>query len=77
MSLTAFSTVERALRVKRRIFSKEINTILDESKSEAGFNKATFDETKVYFEEHWDEIVILRKIVLNLLTMVMRIKMSK
>ena len=58
LASSAFFAAERALLVKRRSFCKEIVTaILDEAKSEAGLGKESFDEKKVYFEQHWDEIV--------------------
>ena len=57
MASSSFSIVERALRIKRRNFSKEINTAINEAKSEAGLSKESFDEKKVLFEQHWDDIV--------------------
>ena len=57
MSSTPFATSERALRLKRRSFSKEINEILNESKSDVGLSKANFENKKDYFNEHWENIV--------------------
>ena len=66
MASLAFTTAERAMRVKRRNFSKEIAAILDEVKSEASLSKESFDEKKVYFEQHWDEIVTSTEGCINL-----------
>ena len=57
MASSAFSTAERALRIKRRSFSKEFAAILDEVKSEVGLSKESFYKKKIYFEQHWNEIV--------------------
>ena len=65
MSLTAFSTAERALRVKRRNFSKEINAILDESKSEAGLHKAAFDKKRSILRSIGMKLLLLWKNVLT------------
>ena len=55
------------MHVNRRNFSKEINVILNEAKSEAGLNKEIFDEKKVYFEQHWEEIVTSTEECINLI----------
>ena len=57
MESSAFSVAERALRIKRRNFSKEILAVINEAKSEAGLTKDVFDEKKVLFEQHWDDVV--------------------
>ena len=67
MASSAFSTTERALHIKRRNFSKELTVILNETKSEAGLNKESFDEKKVYFEQHWEEIVTSTEGCINLI----------
>ena len=57
MSSTAFITTERALHLKRWNFAKEIKEILDVSVTEIGLNKTAFEDKKVYFNEHWEDIV--------------------
>ena len=57
MASSAFSTAERALRVKRRSFSNEITAVINEVKSEVGLSKECFYEKKIDFEQHWGEVV--------------------
>ena len=64
MALAAFSTADRALFVKRRKFSKEITVILDETKSEVGLNKESFDEKRPVLSNIGKKSLLLRKIVL-------------
>ena len=57
MNLEAFSIANRALRVKRRTFSKEITAALNDARSEFGLTKEAFNEKRVYLEHHWEEVV--------------------
>ena len=67
MSLMAFSMAERPLHVKRRNFSKDMKAILNKARSEACLNMVVFDEKKIYFEEHWEEIVTSTEGCINLI----------
>ena len=62
MSSAAFFAANRALRAKRRTFSKELTAALNDARSEFGLNRETFNEKKDYFEHDWEEIGLLRKI---------------
>ena len=61
MSSTPFATAERALRLTRRCFSKEIKAILDESKSDDGLSKTDFENKKEYFNETCGNVVTSTK----------------
>ena len=62
----AFATANRALRAKRRAFSKEITESLKDARSEVWWSKEAFIEKKVYFEQCWDEIVTSTSDCINL-----------
>ena len=57
MTSEAFSITNRVLRVKRRTFSKEITTALNDARSQVGLTKEAFKKKMVYLEHNWKEIV--------------------
>ena len=57
MSSTAFSVACRALCTKRKTFSKELTTALNDDRSEFGLNNEILTRKKDYFGYTWDEIV--------------------
>ena len=57
MASSAFLVAERVLCVKRRSFCNKITEVSNKAKSEAGLSKEGFYEKKIYFEQHWGEIV--------------------
>ena len=57
MATTSYALTERVLRAKRRSFSKDLTTILEEDNSESGLSKERFEEKKAHFEHNWQEIV--------------------
>ena len=67
MASEAFSTANRALRVKRRAFSREITSFLNDAWSGEGVSKEVFNEKKGYFENIWEEIVTATDSCINLL----------
>ena len=67
MSSTAFSIGNRALRAKRRTFSKDLIAALDDVKSNFGLTKEAFNEKKDYFESAWEEIVTSTEDCVNLI----------
>ena len=67
MSSAAFSAANRALRAKRRIFSRELTAALDDAKFDSGLSLETFKEKENYFERTWDEIVTSTEDCINLI----------
>ena len=57
MASEAFAIASRALRSKRRAFSNEITSFLNDASSEEGVSKEVFNEKNTYFEQCWEEIV--------------------
>ena len=57
MASEAFTVAIRALRLKRRSFSKEVTGLLKDARSDEGFSKEAFNERKDYIEQCWGEIV--------------------
>ena len=64
MASEAFATANRALRAKRRAFSKES---LKDARSEVGLSKEAFIEKKAYFEQCWKEIMTSTNDCINLI----------
>ena len=67
MASEAFLTANRALRLKRRAFSREITSFLNDAWSNEGVSKEVFNEKKGYFENTWEEIVTAAGSYINLL----------
>ena len=67
MSSTAYSVANRALRAKRRAFSKELTVALSDAKSETGLNIEAFKKKEDHFECNWTEIVTPTEDCINLI----------
>ena len=66
MASEAFSSSNRVLRVKRRAFSREITSFLNDVRSGVGVSKEAFNEKRDYFENIWEEIVATTEGCINL-----------
>ena len=62
----AFVMPNRALRMQRRAFLKELTEFLSDASTEV-ISKEIFDGKKEYFEKLWDEIVVSHNDCISLL----------
>ena len=49
MASEAFATANRPLRLKRRAFSRELTSFMDDARSEKGVSKEAFNKKKGLF----------------------------